>query len=127
VTLCDFNIAEKREGGRIFDAQGTVVFSPPEVFGRVDPQIGVDGFQRDMWSMGVLAYCLITGETPVQESDSSLMTQIEIVRLRSESGPLQLPSYVQNHRLRYLVESLLDPDPERRMTVERCEQQLEFV
>lgn len=122
VTLCDFNIAEERIDGRIYDAQGTVIFSPPEVFGRIDPSQGVDGFQRDVWSMGVLAYCLLTGETPITEADSSLMTQIQIMRLTTES--IHVPNFVGNSRLRALIESLLHPDPSKRITVERCAERL---
>lgn len=125
VTLCDFNIAEERHDGRIYDAQGTVLFSPPEVFGRIDPSQGVDGFQRDVWSMGVLAYCLLTGETPIAEAESSLMTQIHILRSTTES--IHVPHFVENSRLRALIESLLNPDPSKRMTVERCAEELKHL
>lgn len=127
LTLCDFNIAEERDSGRIFDAQGTVAFSPPEVFGRIDPSSGVDGFQRDIWSMGVLAYCLLTGESPVKEAESSLMTQIQIVRLKTDNIRPQLPAFVKKEPLRRLVESLLDPDPSTRITVDRCARELRFL
>ena len=111
VTLCDFNSAEQVPEGRIFDAQGTVLFSPPEVFGRIDPESGVDGFARDAWSAGMLAFCLLAGYHPIKGS-TPIALQLALLRMPE----LHLPEWVLSSSLKRAVEALLAPDPRFRIS-----------
>ena len=120
ITLCDFNTAELLPDGRIFDAQGTVLFSPPEVFVRIDPSAGVDGFARDTWSAGILAYCLLVGFHPIPAGTSSLELQLNILQVNN----IPLPDWIENQSLKSVVESMLHVDPAARVPASSALEQL---
>ena len=120
ITLCDFNTAELLPDGRIFDAQGTVLFSPPEVFGRIDPTAGVDGFARDIWSAGMLAFCLLVGLHPIPAGTSPLELQLNILQVNN----IPLPDWIENQSLKSVVESMLHVDPAARVPASSALEQL---
>ena len=127
VTLCDFNSAEQVPDGIIYDAQGTVLFSPPEVFGRIDPKEGVDGYARDMWSVGVVGYCMLTGRTPV-EGDRALEIQLKLIGMKDEVTHMSLPSIPGvNPRFKKVVEDMLSVDPMDRPTARAALSQLKSI
>ena len=116
VTICDFDTAELVPDGRIFDAQGTVLFSPPEVFALIDREQGVDGFARDAWSVGMVAYCMLIGYHPVPVCSSSLEFQFSLLKLQQEGGQISLPeNLVENAVLREVVAGLLLVNPTNRL------------
>jgi serine/threonine protein kinase len=119
ITLIDFSISERREDGRIFDAQGTTLFTPPEVFSLIDPEKGVDGFARDAWSVGMLGYCLLSGIHPLPSAESSLEYQLNLLRMRESGEKIVLPKNACRDipRLRSVIKGLLDLNPETRLTV----------
>jgi serine/threonine protein kinase len=118
VTICDFDTAELAPDGRIFDAQGTVLFSPPEVFNFIDREEGVDGYARDAWSVGMVAYCMLAGYHPVPVCSSSLEFQLSLLKLQQEGGQISLPAnLVEKTVLREVVEGLLHVDPGTRLSV----------
>ena len=112
VTLIDFNVSEvpKSGGGRIFDAQGTNLFSPPECFRLLDKKKGIDGFARDIWSVGVLAYCFLNGSPPVSD-ERSIAVQVALMTMKESP---RLPGWVEDNQLRRVVESMLELDPAKR-------------
>ena len=110
ITVCDFNTSEFSSDGLIYDAQGSTLFSPPEVFGRIDRSEGIDGFKRDMWSVGIIAACMLTGYVPVESGHRSLEFQIKLMELQ-ESGMNHLDvSGIENGELWRIVQSLLSID-----------------
>lgn len=118
ITICDFDNAETITNGRIFDAQGTVLFSPPEVFGLIDRDVGVDGFARDAWSVGMVAYCMLVGYHPVPTCSSSFEFQLSLLKLQQEGGCIVLPDQIIGRTpLREAIEGLLNMDPSARLTV----------
>lgn len=118
VTICDFDTAELVPDGRIFDAQGTVLFSPPEVFNIIDREEGVDGYARDAWSVGMVAYCMLAGYHPVPVCSSSLEFQLSLLKLQQEGGQISLPPNLgEKTVLREIVEGLLHVDPGTRLSV----------
>ncbi len=120
ITLIDFNTAEfvdKENGNQIYDAQGTVLFTPPEAF--MHSQDGIDGFARDMWSAGVLGYTMLTGQLPVT-GERSLEIQLKLIGLMHHDprsvARIELPEWVDcgESPLRYLIDTLLSIDPSKR-------------
>ncbi|EER03467.1 protein kinase 5, putative [Perkinsus marinus ATCC 50983] len=119
LTLCDFNTAVIKADPRdmeIYDALGTTAFSPPEVFfGK-----GLCGKARDVWSVGVTFFTMMTGRLPWrptgQEStpSSNLTLQLSIL-----NDPLQVPSGIPE-AARNLLEGLLRKDPSHRITTAKA-------
>ncbi len=119
LTLCDFNISERVPDGKIYDAQGTTLFTPPEVYGLIDKEEGVDAFARDAWSAGMVGYCMLAGYHPIPLESSSLAYQLNLLRMREECDRITLPANCCNssyHGLRRVVEGLLDLNPKTRST-----------
>jgi serine/threonine protein kinase len=118
ITICDFNTAERVDGGRIYDAQGTMLFSPPEVFGFIDPENGVDGYARDAWSAGMLAYCMLAGLHPLNNDVPPLEYQLNLLGMRDRNERILLPSGIcdSTPQLKNIVEGLLDLNPVSRLT-----------
>lgn len=107
-TLCDFNSADIVDSdGMIFDCQGTEAFSPPELF---SPGKGVNGFARDMWSVGMTLYCLLFGRLPFV-AESGLALQIEIMGWQLSMA---------NSMFGTLLEGLLCRNPSQRMTADQA-------
>ena len=118
LTICDFNISERMMDGRIFDAQGTLLFTPPDVYGLVDREEGVDGYARDAWSAGMVGYCMLAGAYPLTLEGSSLQFQLELLRMRADGERISLPrnACIENENLRIVVEGLLAMDAPSRLS-----------
>jgi serine/threonine protein kinase len=120
LTLCDFNISEYVSAeGCIYDAQGTLHFSPPEVFARSlsdDPHIGVDGFARDIWSVGIFGYVMLCGVLPIK-GKSALEIQLKLIDLATNGD--EFPDWScresdPDFRLLDLINQMLYTDPTKR-------------
>jgi len=118
VTLCDFNTAEfTQDGGKIYDAQGTVLFSPPEVFDRAfTEEQSIDASARDMWSVGMVGFAMLCGALPIA-GKSPIEIQLELIGMIQDqpNGNLCLPSDWESipttAPLKSTIESMLSIDP----------------
>uniref|UniRef100_A0A0M3HZJ8 Serine/threonine-protein kinase 1 n=1 Tax=Ascaris lumbricoides TaxID=6252 RepID=A0A0M3HZJ8_ASCLU len=103
VKLVDFGCATffNPKDASFSDFQGTLIYSPPEwlLFSRYD------GLKAAVWSLGILLYDMVCGETPFH-------TREEIVR----KSPLPWPVGV-SACCRDLVEQCLQRDPNCRRTL----------
>jgi serine/threonine protein kinase len=118
LTICDFNTAENNPGGLIYDAQGSTLFLPPEVIARDENCQGIDGYKRDVWSLGILACCLISSQIPVDSAHRSIEFQLALMALREGNAKkLCVPTgFISDDGMRELIESMLSIDPSSRPT-----------
>jgi serine/threonine protein kinase len=118
VTLCDFNTAEfTQDEGKIYDAQGTVLFSPPEVFNRAfTEEQSIDAYPRDMWSVGMVGFAMLCGALPIT-GKTPIEIQLELIGMIQDqpNGHLCLPSDWESipttAPLKSTIESMLSIDP----------------
>lgn len=72
----------------------------------------MDGFKRDVWSIGCVMYCILNGRPPFFGQDTR-----ELLRsIRENSGNLAFCREV-SAEVRKLVEDMLSPDPANRASV----------
>ncbi len=117
--LCDFGEAflEGRESPR----GGTLAYAPPEAVlpcwetndGAVPAGRGKVGTPRDMWSLGVTLFALVTGRFPFEAPTEEEVAEA-IVGHRSEFPDHVLPESLGLARL--LIHSLVTADPRDRLT-----------
>nr|XP_012802854.2 sperm motility kinase Z-like [Jaculus jaculus] len=104
VTLIDFGTATRVcPGQRLTRHCGAILFSPPEVM-RLDPY---DGPKKDVWSLGVLLYFMVTGTCPFG------FTLTAGPKTNIIKGNYERPAHLSAD-LRALIEKLLTLDPELR-------------
>ncbi|KAM4873978.1 sperm motility kinase 4A-like isoform 1-T1 [Thomomys bottae] len=109
VKVCDFGLGTRVMLGEELDrACGTLPFWAPELF----KHQGYDGHKVDVWSLGVLLYCMVVGYLPF-----SAWTWGKL-RKQVLSGQCRIPPHV-SPELQNLLTQLLTVDPERRPTLEQ--------
>ncbi|KAH0786329.1 CAMK family protein kinase [Histomonas meleagridis] len=86
---------------------GSLCYAAPECI----QGIGYDGRKSDVWSVGVVLYAMLTGQLPwTKRNQHQLIDQII-------HADFSIPSYVSS-QASDLIEKMLEPDPEKRITVE---------
>lgn len=112
--ICDFGWAVKNETGLHDTKCGTIDFMSPEVaFNEFY------SFDADLWSLGVLIYELLTGETPfgiIEGGEMEMDKYKELVAARIQKGEYTWPkdAFV-SFEARDLVDGLLQLNPDNRL------------
>mmetsp|Transcript_132821 Transcript_132821/g.424959 ORF Transcript_132821/g.424959 Transcript_132821/m.424959 type:complete len:195 (-) Transcript_132821:122-706(-) len=111
--ICDFNTAAACEQPDclIYDAEGTQVFSPPEVFEPYHDG-GVRGKPRDIWSMGAVLFVMLFGRCPFW-SEEAIILQLTIMQ-----DDLVIPAGVASGPGEELIKALLSKVPADRPTAQ---------
>uniref|UniRef100_A0A182QH80 non-specific serine/threonine protein kinase n=1 Tax=Anopheles farauti TaxID=69004 RepID=A0A182QH80_9DIPT len=111
--LCDFGIARFiGEKNKIYEIVGTPDYVAPEVL-HYDPL----SLQTDIWSIGVVAYVLLTGLSPFG-GDSKQETFLNVTKC-SLTFPDDLFEGISNDAIDF-IRSALRIKPKERMTVNEC-------
>ncbi|XP_072314595.1 ribosomal protein S6 kinase-related protein-like [Eucyclogobius newberryi] len=114
--LSDFGLSRRlKRGGRTFTICGTIQYMAPEVLGG-----GPYNHVADWWSLGVMFYCLATGELPVPpESDHFSMLN------KVRQCPYVIPTTCST-ALTVLLTELLSKNPVNRLRNLDCFQMQAF-
>lgn len=106
IKLIDFGFSRAANPGQMFQTPcGSPAYAAPEVIGGQT----YDGRAADMWSCGVILFCLVTGELPWKAGN-----QLYVFKQITD-GQIEIPSGV-SVECRSLIERLLCPDPALRFT-----------
>ncbi|KAI0002482.1 hypothetical protein BJV74DRAFT_816063 [Russula compacta] len=107
VKLGDFGFTREFDRGTYLETYcGTTGYAAPEMLeGKkyLGPEV-------DVWSLGVILYCLLTGGLPFDHDDESVMRAMVI------RGVFEDPEWLSDH-IRDLVRKILQKDPVRRITI----------
>ncbi|KAJ8447943.1 hypothetical protein Cgig2_028819 [Carnegiea gigantea] len=113
--ITDFGLSalhdSRRQDGLLHTTCGTPAYVAPEVIN----QKGYDGAKADIWSCGVVLYVLLAGFLPFH--DTNLM---ELYKKISK-GEFKCPGWFPPE-VRKLLSKILDPNPEKRITVAQAKQ-----
>lgn len=110
--VSDFGLSalvdSKRQDGLLHTTCGTPAYVAPEVIIRK----GYDGAKADIWSCGVILYVLLAGYLPFR--DSNLIEMYRKIGKSDFKCPHWFPPEV-----RRLLSKILDPNPTRRISIEK--------
>ncbi|KAH6910015.1 CAMK/CAMKL/MARK protein kinase [Coprinopsis sp. MPI-PUGE-AT-0042] len=107
VKLGDFGFTREYERGSLMETFcGTTGYASPEMLQGKKYQ----GPEVDVWSLGVILYCLLTGTLPFDDDDEDIMKQKVVKGEFEDPGWLSLES-------RDLIKSVLEKDPMKRLTI----------
>jgi len=111
VTLIDFGFSRVEDGTLSEQWMGSMDYVAPEILLRTP----FEAKKADVWSLGVILYILLTGELPFARGP-------RIESLRHGTHPtIDWPaSSDSSFSARKLVQSMLDPNPTTRISVDEC-------
>lgn len=108
----DQRLPDMRQRNRAFTCCGTDIYMAPEVLSR-----GGYSFQADLWSVGVILYCVLAGYPPFYHERDDIIKKL-IARGEYEFYPEEWD--VISNEAKDVVRALLVVQPERRATAERA-------
>ncbi|XP_046864995.1 myosin light chain kinase, smooth muscle-like isoform X2 [Xenia sp. Carnegie-2017] len=113
IKLIDFGLAKELKPGTIVKTmQGTPEFVAPEII-NYDPI----HLASDMWSVGVIAYILVSGLSPfLGDDDNDTLTNVTAGTYDFEDEAFMNVG----HEVKDFIEKLLQKSPRKRKTAEEC-------
>lgn len=107
--IADFGLSalpeQSRQDGLLHTSCGTPTYAAPEVISNM----GYDGSKADLWSCGIILFFLLAGYLP--------FSSYNLTKLHNTSFRFQCPSWFSQD-VKYLLHRFLEPDPNRRMTMQ---------
>lgn len=109
VKICDFGVSRFVEEGQVIKEQcGTPVYVAPEVItGK-----GYEGYDSDIWSLGVVLFAILTGGVPFKA------TSIEELQKVLSGAQYTVPEFL-TPECKDLIKRMLTPDPHSRISIEQ--------
>jgi len=115
--VADFNTAVVCEPPdcRIWDAEGTQQFTPPECFDPCrDTAVGILGQPRDVWSLGCVLFTMLFGRCPFWEEEP-IRLQLALMHFAMDANAaVDVPSGAVSQHAEDIIRQLLHKDPARR-------------
>ena len=108
--ICDFGVSRQIDPEELINEQcGTPAYLAPEII----RDQGYRGFGADIWSLGVLLFCLLTGHMPFKAST------IEDLHKKILDGKYEIPAECKlSPEAIHLVAQMLVLDPRDRISIE---------
>jgi len=115
VKVSDFGLSKVLEDDWLQSYVGTPIYMAPEVLamGQRSESIGYTS-KADCWSLGVILYVLLSGKHPFSQGEE-MLSQIMQGKVRSMTGMVWDKVTIT---AKSLVRSLLETDPEKRLSAE---------
>lgn len=113
VKLVDFGMAALQPKGKLLTTPcGSIHYAAPEVFEK-----SYDGSKVDVWSLGIILYVMLTGQTPFQYDATTMVNDVKLWYELIKSGEFELPD-VLSIEAKDLIKRMLTPNDKERMTLE---------
>lgn len=110
----DFGLS-KLDGENVFDVKGTLAYAAPEILNAFENSHSYSGKKADMWALGVLMFCCLSGNFPFTTETSSGATTHEFILSADFNFNGKMWKGISN-LAKNAIESLLVIDPDYRMT-----------
>ena len=111
--LCDFGVAASFVHGGTRGKRTTFIGTPYWMAPEVIAEGKAYDYKADIWSLGVTAYEIATGNPPHAEHD-----QQRVIAMIPKNKPPRLPDGPYSAALREFVAGCLDEDPQARLSAE---------
>lgn len=111
--LADFGSCEvvNDDQGHVTSIAGTPAFQPPDVLNATG-DTEYNAFAADVWAMGITLHTLVAGTPPFIAANAAQLAEVV------ERGEYKVPVSLQlDPHLQDLIERMLHPDPEQRITL----------
>jgi tRNA A-37 threonylcarbamoyl transferase component Bud32 len=109
IKICDFGVSKMIHKGEIITDQcGTPAYLAPEIV--LDK--GYEGFWSDIWSLGVLLYCMVCGTVPFKANNLQDLHKAILL------GKYELPDFL-SAQVKHLIKNMLMIVPNRRIPVDQ--------
>ena len=106
--LVDFGLSNTYEKGELIKtACGSPCYAAPEMISGND----YEGFYSDLWSCGVVLYCMLVGKLPFDDEDIKKL--YHNIKIANYIMPIFLSDYAQD-----LLKKILIPNPKKRIKLE---------
>lgn len=109
IKICDFGVSKLVNKGEIItDHCGTPAYLAPEII----LNQGYEGYWSDIWSLGVLLYCMSCGTVPFKASSIQELHKLIL------QGKFDLPEFLSVN-IKHLIRNMLVIVPHKRIPLEK--------
>ena len=110
IKICDFGVSKLMNKGEvILDQCGTPAYLAPEIV--LDK--GYEGYWSDIWSLGVLLYCMVCGTVPFKANKLSELNKAILI------GKYDFPEFL-SVEVKDLIRKMLHSIPNKRITIDNA-------